>query len=114
MSALPINYIEFVSRDFGTSRSFFENAFGWRFTDYGPDYVGIEDAGLDGGIARAQSGHKEPLVILFADDLDAAEAAVRKAGGEITAEQYDFPGGRRFHFREPGGNELAVWARPKA
>lgn len=114
MSVLPINYIEFVSGDFGASRSFFESAFGWRFTDYGPDYVGIEDAGIDGGIARAEGERQAPLVILFAEDLDAAEAAVRRAGGEVTREQYDFPGGRRFHFREPGGNELAVWAEPKA
>ena len=114
MGVLPINYIEFASGDFDASRNFFENAFGWRFTHYGVDYAGIEDAGLDGGIARAENGHREPLVILYASDLDAAEAAVRDAGGEITLEQYDFPGGRRFHFREPGGNELAVWGRPSA
>lgn len=113
MNAVPINYVEFVSGDFAASRKFFEGAFGWRFTEYGPDYVGIEDAGLDGGIARAEGERRVPLVILFADDLDAAEAAVRQAGGEITRAQYDFPGGRRFHFREPGGNELAVWAEPK-
>lgn len=114
MSVLPINYIEFESSDLTGSRNFFESAFGWRFVDYGPDYVGVEGAGLDGGIARAGAERAKPLAILFAHDLDAAEAAVRTAGGEITREQYDFPGGRRFHFREPGGNELAVWAELKA
>lgn len=113
MTALPIDYIEFESADPQASRSFFQSAFGWRFTEYGPDYLGIEDAKLDGGIARAGSERKPPLTLLFAEDLDAAEAAVRRAGGEITRVQFDFPGGRRFHFREPGGNELGVWAKPK-
>ncbi|WP_417583524.1 VOC family protein [Pelagibacterium sp.] len=110
MSATAIDYIELDSEDMAASRSFFAAAFGWRFTDYGPDYVGIEDAKLDGGISRAQGERLPPLVILYTRELDAAEAAVRAAGGEITREQYDFPGGRRFHFREPGGNELAVWS----
>ncbi|QJR20461.1 VOC family protein [Pelagibacterium halotolerans] len=107
---MPIDYVELDSDDLAASRSFFAAAFGWRFTDYGPDYLGIEDAKLDGGISRAEGARKLPLVILKAADLDAAEAAVRKAGGEITRQQFDFPGGRRFHFREPGGNEMAVWS----
>lgn len=112
MTIVPIDYIEFESSDLDASRSFFLSAFGWRFTEYGPDYLGIEDAGLDGGISRVAGERKPPLTILYADDLDAAEASVRGAGGEITREQFDFPGGRRFHFREPGGNELAVWSKP--
>lgn len=113
MTVLPINYIEFDSSDPGTSRGFFQSAFGWKFIEYGPDYLGIDGAGLDGGISRADGERKPPLTILLTDDLDAAEAAVREAGGEITREQFDFPGGRRFHFREPGGNEMGVWAKPK-
>jgi predicted enzyme related to lactoylglutathione lyase len=108
---LAIDYVEFASRDIVGSRAFFEKAFGWSFVDYGPDYIAIQGAGLDGGIAKAEGDASPPLVILYADDLDAAEAAMLAAGGEVTVPQYDFPGGRRFHFREPGGNVLAVWSK---
>ncbi len=111
MSVLPIDYLELESDDFPASRAFFASAFGWHYTEYGPDYVGIDNVGLDGGIAPADGPRKPPLPILYADDLDAAEASVRAAGGAIVREQFDFPGGRRFHFREPGGNELAVWSK---
>jgi uncharacterized protein len=111
---LAINYIEFASADIGASRKFFEKAFGWSFTDYGPSYVAFDKAGLDGGIASAETPAAPPLVILYADDLDAAETAMRGAGGEVVVPQFDFPGGRGFHFREPGGNVLAVWSAPKA
>ncbi len=109
---LRIDYIEFDSADPAASRAFFAAAFDWGFTDYGPDYAGIEGAGLDGGIGRAEGAPKPVLVILRADDLDAAEAAVIAAGGQIVVPQFDFPGGRRFHFREPGGTVLAVWSAP--
>ncbi len=107
---LAINYIEFASTDTVASRAFFEKAFGWSFTDYGPAYAGFNDAGIDGGIAAAKAPAAPPLVILYAENLDAAEAAMRAAGGDVVVPQYDFPGGRRFHFREPGGNVLAVWS----
>ena len=107
---LAINYVEFSSPDLAASRAFFEKEFGWVFTDYGPSYAAFGEAGLDGGIAQAGDGAVAPLIILHADDLDAAEAAVRAGGGEIVVAQFDFPGGRRFHFREPGGNTLAVWS----
>jgi uncharacterized protein len=107
---LAIDYVEFVSPDLAASRAFFEVAFGWSFTDYGPSYVAFDKAGIDGGFARAEDA-VAPLVILFAEDLDAAEASVREAGGEVVAPQFDFPGGRRFHFREPGGNVMAVWSK---
>lgn len=113
MPTLPMDYIEFDSADLQKSKAFFASAFGWRFTDYGPAYAGIEDGGLDGGIEQGNGAPKAPLVILYAEDLDAAEQAVRAAGGEIVREQFDFPGGRRFHFREPGGNELAIWSPPR-
>lgn len=112
--ALAINYVELSSTDIGASQSFFAKAFGWSFTGYGPHYAAFDNAGLDGGIEAADGPQKPPLVILYAPDLDAAEAAVRAAGGEITVAQFDFPGGRRFHFREPGGNVLAVWSEPRA
>ncbi|MEJ0098194.1 MAG: VOC family protein [Bauldia sp.] len=108
---LAIDYIEFTSTDIAASRAFFESAFGWTFTDYGPSYVGFNEAGIDGGIAMAGPPAAPPLVILYADDLDAAEAAMVSAGGTVVVPQYDFPGGRRFHFREPGGSVLAVWSK---
>lgn len=108
VTELSIDYVEFASRDMGRSRAFFEAAFGWRFTAYGPGYVGMDNAGIDGGIEQAEGEPVAPLVILYAQDLDAAEAAAVAAGAVITRPQFDFPGGRRFHFREPGGNELAV------
>jgi len=104
----PINYIEFSSSDRAASQQFFERAFGWQFVSYGPDYCSFDHAGVDGGIEQStQAG--PPLVVLFTDDLDAAQAAVEASGGTITKAQFDFPGGRRFHFTEPGGTEMAVW-----
>jgi predicted enzyme related to lactoylglutathione lyase len=112
---LAINYIEFASTDIAASRAFFAKAFGWSFTDYGPSYTAFNEAGIDGGMAEAGKPPAAPLVILYAGDLDAAEAAMLSAGGTVVVPQYDFPRGRRFHFREPGGNLLAVWsARPEA
>src|SRR6476659_9845191 len=91
-------------------KAFYSAAFGWAFTDYGPTYSAF-DEGLDGGFnADAGDQARAPLVILYADDLKAMEAKVRAAGGEIIRPPYDFPGGRRFHFRDPSGNELAVWS----
>jgi hypothetical protein len=110
VAELSINYVEFASRDIARSQAFFEAAFGWRFTSYGPGYVAMDNAGIDGGVAQAVGEPAPPLVILYARDLDAAEAAAVAAGAEVTRPQYDFPGGRRFHFREPGGNELAIWS----
>jgi predicted enzyme related to lactoylglutathione lyase len=107
---LDIDYIEFSSSDIGASRAFFEKAFGWSFVDYGPDYVAFDKAGVEGGFARAEAEAAAPLVVLRTADLDAAEAAMLAAGGTVVVPQFDFPGGRRFHFREPGGNVLAVWS----
>ena len=111
--ALKIDYIEFQTTDLGRSKDFFASAFGWSHTDYGPTYssFGLGEAGVDGGFE--QSGDDGPgpvLVVLKADDLGAAEREVVAAGGEIVKPAFDFPGGRRFHFREPGGNLLAVWS----
>ena len=104
-----IDYIEFPSSDRARTGAFFQAAFGWGLTHYGPDYGGVEDAGIDGGIDQAPERVSAPLAIIRTRDLDAAERRVRAAGGEITRAQFDFPGGRRFHFREPGGNEMTVW-----
>ena len=115
MAPLKIDYIEFQSPALADTKAFFASAFGWSYTDYGPSYSSFEgagvDGGFDGGADTAGSGQPEaPLVVLKADDLAAAQAAVEAAGGEIVKPIYAFPGGRRFYFREPGGNVLAVWA----
>lgn len=104
-----LDYIEFPSTDRAASNAFFQSAFGWGMISYGPDYDGLTDAGIDGGIDQAEGKVAVTMAIVRTDDLDAAEQRVIKAGGRITRAQFDFPGGRRFHFREPGGNEMAVW-----
>lgn len=103
-----IDYIEFATSDFQASKAFFIAAFGWTFTDWGEDYTAFEDGRLAGGIRPGTPG-SSPTVILYAVDLDGMRAKVEAAGGRVTAE-HSFPGGRRFHFIEPGGNELAVWS----
>lgn len=105
-----IDYIEFPATDIAGTKAFYAAAFGWSFTDYGPDYAAMNE-GLGGGF----NGHEgdaapKPLVILYAHDLEAMEAKVRAAGGTILKPIYSFPGGRRFHFADPNGNELAVWS----
>lgn len=104
-----IDYIEFPSADREQTSSFFRAAFGWGIVGYGPDYDGLSDAGIDGGVDQAAGKVAATMAIIRTDDLDDAEQRVIAAGGVLTRAQFDFPGGRRFHFREPGGNELAVW-----
>jgi predicted enzyme related to lactoylglutathione lyase len=104
-----IDYIEFPSPDRQATHDFFARAFGWKQVDFGPGYGAIEGAGIDGGVDQTEGRVAATMAVIRTDDLDAAEARVLAAGGEITRPQYDFPGGRRFHFREPGGNELAVY-----
>lgn len=111
-----INYIELRATDMAATKRFYSQAFGWEWVDYGPDYASFTGAGVDGGV-RHDPGDPSPrpdvqpaLVVLYARDLEAAEARVRAAGGEIVAPIFAFPGGRRFHFLDPAGNELAVWS----
>ncbi|MCA9294805.1 MAG: VOC family protein [Phycisphaerales bacterium] len=107
-----IDYIELPAADVAKAKRFYGEAFGWTFQDWGPgpQYVSFSNAGLEGGFrvgeAAAQGG---ALVILYASDLDAMEQRVIDAGGTIGA-KHEFPGGRRFHFTDPNGNELAVWS----
>ncbi len=105
---MQIDYLEFSSPDLAATKAFFARAFGWSFNDYGPEYQELADAGVSGGITAAPLA--PPLVILKADDLEAALARVSDAGAEITRPIFAFPGGRRFQFREPGGTEMAVWS----
>ncbi|MDF1564585.1 MAG: VOC family protein [Deltaproteobacteria bacterium] len=112
-----ISYIELSVTDLAEAKRFYGEAFGWSFNDYGPDYSGIKmmsDPSAEVGGLRPVDEVKAggPLVILFSTDLPATLEKVKAAGGAITVEPFDFPGGRRFHFRDPAGNELAVWAEP--
>ncbi len=106
-----IDYIELTVPDLATGKAFYAAAFGWTFNDYGPSYSGIVGADREqGGLSQGEPpGRGGPLVILYSEDLEATLSAVKAAGGEITTEPFDFPGGRRFHFADPGGNELGVW-----
>ncbi len=107
-----IDYVEFQVTDLPAAKRFYGAAFGWSFNDYGPGYAGIVGPEREvGGLAVADEVTTGgPLVVLFSENLEGSVAAVRDAGGTITKEPFSFPGGRRFHFRDPSGNELAVWS----
>ena len=90
-------------------KAYYAAAFGWTFTDYGPSYAAFAE-GLDGGFDGSATKDTGPLPVLFSTDLEATLAAVTEAGGSIVRPIFEFPGGRRFHFTDPAGNELAVWA----
>lgn len=106
-----IDYVELTVGDIADAQRFYGGAFGWSFNDYGPDYAGIVVDGREVGGLRREDEIRTggPLVILYSEDLEATLEAVRTAGGGIVTEPYGFPGGRRFHFADPSGNELAVW-----
>ena len=109
-----INYVEFPANDLGATKTFFQSVFGWSFVDYGPEYTAFSDQGLDGGFFQsdlASSSEKgAALIIFYSNQLEATLAKVEKAGGSIVKPIFSFPGGRRFHFTEPSGNEFAVWS----
>jgi len=112
MTNLKIDYLEFQTPAMAETKDFFAKAFGWSYVDYGPAYADIQGAGTGGGFDRIEAGEPgPPLVILRADDLEAAQVRVEAAGALIVEPIFSFPGGRRFHFREPGGNVLAVWSK---
>lgn len=111
-----IDYLELAVLDIADAKHFYAEAFGWTFTDYGPGYAGICDLTIEGGeiggLRLAQEVHSGgPLVLLYSDDLDVSVTSVLAAGGTIATAPYEFPGGRRFHFMDPSGNELGVWAK---
>ena len=106
-----MDYIEFPATDTVKTKAFYSQAFGWKFTDYGPDYTSFEEGRLAGGFNKELPvAHGGVLVVLYASNLEATEAKVRAAGGKIVKDAFAFPGGRRFHFADPNGNELAVWS----
>ncbi len=106
-----IDYVELTVPDLPRAKAFYSRVFGWSFTDYGPEYAGIQGPDREpGGLAQGESrGSGGALVVLYSTDLEATRTAVLEAGGTLVKEPFDFPGGRRFHFADPGGNELAVW-----
>lgn len=109
-----INYLELPARDLDAAQKFYEGAFGWSFVDYGPEYRAFNDGSMDGGFYRSEAASSvsngAALIVLYADDLERAERAVLRHGGVIVKPVFSFPGGRRFHFADPNGNELAVWS----
>ena len=103
-----IDYLELPGGDLDQVKAFYGTAFGWRFVDYGPRYAAFEQ-GLDGGF-DADAPRAMPLPVLYAEDLEAMQARIEAAGGTIVAPIFTFPGGRRFHFTDPAGTELAAWS----
>lgn len=109
-----INYVEFPSKDLDVTKKFFIEAFGWSFTDYGPEYIAFTNEGLDGGFFKSDlhsSSHKgSTLIVLYSNELEITQSKIEKAGGTIIKPIFSFPGGHRFHFTDPNGNEYAVWS----
>jgi predicted enzyme related to lactoylglutathione lyase len=108
-----INYIELPMLNNAETKQFYTQVFGWEFTDWGPDYISFSGANIDGGfngVGDAQVSSSGVLVVLYAKDLDQKLEDVTKAGGEIVKPIFEFPGGKRFHFLDPNGNQLAVWS----
>jgi len=109
-----LNYVEFPCTDVSKTKAFFEQAFGWSFVDYGPDYTSFAGQGLDGGffksdlVAATKTG--SALLVFYSARLEETLANVQSAGGAVIQPIFSFPGGRRFHFTEPSGNEFAVWS----
>jgi hypothetical protein len=105
-----IDYIEFSVPSIPEVKRFYGRALGWSFEDYGPDYSSFADGRLSGGFHTATGVGGGPLVVIYAVDLEAMEQRIREAGGTIVRPIFSFPGGRRFHFTDPAGHELAVWS----
>lgn len=109
-----IDYLELPCADFEPIVVFYENTFGWEFTDYGPDYQAFADGSIEGGFRRADlkatTANGSVLVVFYANNLERTRDKVVANGGEIIEDIFSFPGGRRFHFADPNGNELAVWS----
>jgi len=109
-----LNYVEFSAADLTATKAFFTQTFAWQFVDYGPEYTAFSGQGLDGGFFKAErqssTANGAALLVFYSSDLEATAAKVAAAGGKIIKPIFAFPGGRRFHFTEPSGNEFAVWS----
>ena len=109
-----INYIELPAKDIEKAKAFFKNAFGWTFVDYGPEYSAFSDQGIDGGFFKSDlsvsTDNGSALIVFYSDNLEQTLSKIKAAGGSIIKPIFTFPGGRRFHFGDPNGNEYAVWS----
>ena len=106
-----IDYIELSASDIEKTKAFYRSVFGWKFEDYGPDYTSFHDGRMAGGFARGPvAPGVQVLLVIYSPDLAAVQQKIKASGGAIVRDTYSFPGGRRFHFADPSGNELAVWS----
>jgi len=109
-----INYVEFPAKDIEAVKNFFSSAFGWSFVDYGPEYTAFSNQGLDGGFYKTDKNvsteNGSALIVFYSKELEMTQSKVEAAGGSIIKPIFSFPGGRRFHFSDPNGNEYAVWS----
>jgi predicted enzyme related to lactoylglutathione lyase len=111
MQSNHINYVEFKAHDLEKIKTFYQHTFGWTFTDYGLTYTSFAESGIFGGFEKTE----EPivngaLIVLYHENLDKCKNSIIEAGGNISKDIFSFPGGRRFHFADPSGNELAIWS----
>ena len=109
-----IDLIEFPSgsaEELKATTKFFSEVFGWEFTEYGDEYADTHDSGVTAGV-NASNDHKytKPLAVIYCEDIAETKKKIMDAGGKITVDLYEFPGGKRFHFTDPTGHELAVWS----
>jgi uncharacterized protein len=112
MSNLKIAYLELPAQDIAASKTFYANLFGWSFEDWGPTYAAFSESGTEGGLnADPAERTAAPLAVIESTDLEATGQAILASGGKITLPIFSFPGGRRFHFSDPAGNELAIMQR---
>ena len=109
-----INYVEFPAKDLASTKRFFSQVFNWVFTDYGPEYTAFSNSGLEGGFFQSEQSSQtqlgSALIVLYSKSLNETQNNIEKAGGVIVKPIFDFPGGQRFHFTDPNGNEFAVWS----
>ena len=106
-----INYVEFKAKDLKKIKGFYTKIFNWTFTDYGPTYIAFSESGLEGGFEKTEYEIVNgALIVLYHQNLDSVKNKIKEAGGEISKDIFSFPGGHRFHFIDPSGNELAVWS----
>lgn len=113
-----INYVEFPAKNIEATKDFFTAVFNWSFADYGPEYTAFSNEGLDGGFFKSDLTVStitgSALIIFYSDDLEKTQSKIERAGGSIIRPIFSFPGGRRFHFNDPNGNEYSVWSDKNA